>query len=272
MSDFLETELGSIAFCWKLERLDGVSIGFTTHDRDITIAGLRYRAAPGMVPSAIALSASFDSSMFDVEGALTSNAITAVDLRAGRWDEASVSVFMIDWMDPEGEQLSLARGTLGDVEVSGAGFAAALDGPTKALDRPAVEQTSPECRARLGDRRCRLDMASKVRITAIAAIVDHDVVDVMEASLAPNAYAYGRLRWITGSNSGLVSAIRSSSGVRLWLREPPPFAVQSGDLVELTDGCDKAFETCRDRFGNAFNFRGEPHLPGIDLLTRYGAG
>ena len=35
----------------------------------------------------------------------------------------------------------------------------------------------------------------------------------------------------------------------------------------------KLFATCRDRFANAQNFRGEPHLPGNDLLTRYpGAG
>ena len=42
-----------------------------------------------------------------------------------------------------------------------------------------------------------------------------------------------------------------------------------GTLIELIEGCDKRFETCRDRFANALNFRGEPHLPGIDLLTRY---
>lgn len=27
----------------------------------------------------------------------------------------------------------------------------------------------------------------------------------------------------------------------------------------------------RERFANALNFRGEPHLPGVDLLTRYPA-
>ena len=37
----------------------------------------------------------------------------------------------------------------------------------------------------------------------------------------------------------------------------------------LTQGCNKNFATCRDRFANAVNFRGEPYLPGNDLLTRY---
>ena len=31
--------------------------------------------------------------------------------------------------------------------------------------------------------------------------------------------------------------------------------------------CDHRFETCRDVFGNAENFRGFPHLPGTDVLV-----
>ena len=56
---------------------------------------------------------------------------------------------------------------------------------------------------------------------------------------------------------------------RLTLREPPPSPPAIGDLVEIVEGCDKMLATCAGRFGNAANFRGEPHLPGIDLLTRY---
>jgi hypothetical protein len=53
MPAFLERALATAAFCWRLERPDGVALGFTTHDRDLMRGGLRYRAAPGMLPSAI---------------------------------------------------------------------------------------------------------------------------------------------------------------------------------------------------------------------------
>ena len=53
------------------------------------------------------------------------------------------------------------------------------------------------------------------------------------------------------------------------LRDPPRFAPAVGDMVEIMEGCDKSFATCTARFANAANFRGEPHLPGMDLLTRY---
>jgi hypothetical protein len=42
--------------------------------------------------------------------------------------------------------------------------------------------------------------------------------------------------------------------------------------VELTQGCDKRAATCAERFANIANFRGEPHLPGFDLLTRFPGG
>ncbi|MGS1015581.1 DUF2163 domain-containing protein [Allosphingosinicella humi] len=264
----IDRDLTTIAFCWRLERRDGVTLGFTTHDRDLMVDGLRYRAAPGMLPSAITQSDGFDADTLEVTGALTSDAITARDLAAGRWDGAAVRVFMIDWTDPEGENVAVARGTLGDVSVTGEGFSASLSGPAAMLDAPVVELTSPECRAILGDKRCRIDMAARTRITEIVAIVAEDVIDV--ASAAPgNAYAYGRLRWLTGPNSGLENPILASAGTRLTLRDTPAFASAVGDRVEIMEGCDKQFSTCVQRFANAVNFRGEPHLPGVDLLTRY---
>jgi uncharacterized phage protein (TIGR02218 family) len=244
-------------------------MGFTTHDRDLVIGHLSYRSAPGMLPSAISRSDGFDAATLDVSGALTSDAISEADLEAGRWDGAKVTIFMVDWEAPDGEQLLLARGRLGDVSVEGHGFSAELKGPTAALDVPVVEQTSPECRAQLGDKRCRIDMAARTRLSRISRLVGEDGIEVESGAATPNAYAYGRVRWISGANSGLESAVLSSTGMVLTLREPPHLPAAVGDLVEISEGCDKRLATCSGRFANVPNFRGEPHLPGIDLLTRY---
>jgi uncharacterized phage protein (TIGR02218 family) len=269
MPSFLERELTSLAFCWRVERRDGVCLGFTSHDRDLEIGGLVYRAAPGMLPSAVSVSDDFDASTLDVAGALTSDAISGPDLAAGRWDRAAVSLFLVDWEDPGGARLALARGELGDVAVKANGFEAELRGPAALLERAVAEQTSPGCRAELGDRRCRVDMAKRVRTTRVVAAPAETVVVVAEASGGPQAYAFGRLRWIGGGNSGLESMIAASEGTELILQEPPPWPIAAGDLVEISEGCDKSFAACTGRFANAENFRGEPHLPGMDLLTRY---
>jgi uncharacterized phage protein (TIGR02218 family) len=271
VTGIIARELTTAAFCWRVERRDGVALGFTSHDRDLLIGGLAYRASPGMAPSAVSLSDSFDSGAMDVSGALTSDAINQADLLAGRWDGASVTLFMIDWEAPEGVKLPLVRGELGEISLKGEGFTAELKGPTAALDRPVVEQTSPECRAELGDKSCRVDMAGRVRVTRVTALFGEEAVEVAQAALG-NAYAYGRLRWISGANTGLESPVLSSEGPLLRLREAPVYPAGIGDLVEISEGCDKAFVTCVGRFRNALNFRGEPHLPGMDLLTRYAAG
>ena len=39
----------------------------------------------------------------------------------------------------------------------------------------------------------------------------------------------------------------------------------SADAFTITAGCDKHFKTCKAKFDNSANFRGFPHVPGIDF-------
>ena len=266
---WLDPELTTLAFCWRLDRRDGVAIGFTSHDRDLTIAGIVYRAAPGMTPSAISVSDSLEVDTLDIDGALTGDAIRAEDLAAGRWDGARLRLFAVDWTAPSDGALHLTRGELGDVSSTDGAFSAEMRGPTAVLERPVCEQTSPECRATLGDRRCRVDLAPRTRIGRVASAVDARTIDMVTVEPSANAYAQGRLLWLDGPNSGLTSLIATSAGSIVTLRDPPPYALAPGTMVRLTEGCDRALATCRERFANVPNFRGEPHLPGNDLLTRY---
>lgn len=264
---WLDGDLTTLALCWRLDRRDGLSLGFTGHDRDLPIDGLAYRAAPGMTPSAVSLSDAFDVDTLEIAGALTDDAITDADLAAGRWDGAAVRLFATDWRDT-GQRLPLLRGTLGTVAIRDGAFTAELAGPTAVLAGPVVEATSPECRAALGDRRCRVDLAPRTRFARVAA-ASGPALTLDAAEPSPNAYAQGRLWWVDGENSGLAGLVAASSGTALTLREAPPYPVAPGTLVRLTEGCDRLLATCRDRFANAANFRGEPYLPGNDLLTRY---
>jgi uncharacterized phage protein (TIGR02218 family) len=119
----------------------------------------------------------------------------------------------------------------------------------------------------LGDKACRVDMAAR---TSIHAVVSANGPSLSFLSSFPaGLFAHGRIRWLNGANAGLDGWIDGSDGTALHLRAIPNFPVQIGDLCVITQGCDRRFETCRDRFGNSLNFRGEPHLPGNDLLTRY---
>jgi uncharacterized phage protein (TIGR02218 family) len=267
MSGFLEAPLTSFALCWRVERRDGVALGFTAHDRDLKIDGFGYRASPGIAPSAIEDGDPLEADTLEIAGALSADAINEADLRAGRWNGAAVRVLAADWSDPM-QNVALVTGELGTVSLERGSFSAELKGPGALLDRPVVEETAPLCRAALGDRRCRIDMAGRTDIAHIVSS-DGEVLTLDRGEPVADGWAGGSLRWLDGANGGLSASVLASNGAVITLSEPPPFAVEAGVRVEIREGCDKRFETCRVRFANAVNFRGEPHLPGVDLLTRY---
>lgn len=267
MSDWLQAPLTTMALCWRIERRDGIAIGLTAHDRDLTIDGNVHRAAPGMTPSAIKRGDGADATAMEIGGALVSGAITERDLIAGRWDGARVAVFAVDWTDTA-NRVPLGEGTIGAVETRGGRFTAELRGAATRLDAPLSEATSPTCRARLGDGRCRVAMRGRRRLARVTAWAGAAVtLDVGEPYA--NGWGEGRMRWLDGANAGLEDAIAVSAGTTATLATLPRFAVAAGDRVEVIEGCDRTIGTCASRFGNAANFRGEPYLPGIDLLTRY---
>lgn len=265
-ADILGKPLCTLAFCWRLERRDGVTIGLASHDRDLEIGGLIYRAAPGMIPSAVRRGIGLEGEDSDVAGALSSAAISEADLMAGRWDGAALELRLTEWEEPGALWRLLAAGEIGAVARKGAGFTAELIGAAAVLGAPVAPSTSPDCRARLGDRACRVDMAARRRVVTVASVADN----VAAASgLAAGDYAFGTLRWLGGPNAGLTQAVVDNGAGSVTLADAPAFAVAAGTLALLTEGCDRQIGTCAGRFDNAVNFRGEPYLPGMDLLTRY---
>ena len=267
---WLREELVTLAWCWRLSRRDGVVIGLTSHDHDLIVGGVPYRAAPGMKPSALETSDSLDVATMDIEGAVASDAIAAADLDAGRWDGAELELFVTDWTAPEAAPVMVARGSLGTIERRGAAFAAELQGVTRRLDAPVCPATSPSCRARLGDRACRVDLAPRTHRRRVVAIDGRSVT--LDAAPVPGTMAFGELMWVEGAACGLSSPVIGEAGAVLMLAEAPPVVPALPARVRITEGCDRQLATCRDRFGNAANFRGEAHLPGNDLLTRYPGG
>ena len=58
--------------------------------------------------------------------------------------------------------------------------------------------------------------------------------------------------------------------IELWRRMSEDIGL--GDSFTVTAGCNKQFETCRLKFANGNNFRGLPHMPGNDYVTRNPTG
>ena len=87
-----------------------------------------------------------------------------------------------------------------------------------------------------------------------------------------SAGAGARLVGLDWGTTSLRAFLIGADGAVLMLAETPGVPLDLPVRVRLTEGCDKQLSTCRDRFANAVNFRGEAHLPGNDLMTRYPGG
>lgn len=269
---WLEGPVTSAAYGWRLERDDGVTLGFTSHDVDILHDGLLLRASPGMKPTTIVESLGLENDGLDVSGALTSDAIRADDLVAGRWDSAYLEIFLFDWSKPDAGRRLLANGTLGAVSLSGDAFEAEFLGLKQALERSVVPQTSPSCRARFCDSACGLNRLRFRHVGTIGGVDGNRLELNLPLGLIANGFAYGSVRILDGKKCGLSFNILSSDASSIRIASLPDQPILPGTRIELTEGCDKQISTCASRFGNAINFRGEPYLPGNDLLTRYPGG
>jgi len=266
MASIADGPLTSLAFCWRLQRPDGAGIGLTSGDRDVMHDGITYRAAPGATPAVITRSLGLEPNSGEIAGALSADALTEADLALFRWEGCKVQLFAIDWTIPDSEKFDLLAGELGEVSLDDDSYSAELVGAAARLEGPVCPSTSPECRAAFGDKQCRVDLAGRTLRAGIVSCQDN-LISIDRP--IDGRFLFGRFRYLGGRNCGLESRILGVEGSALTLRDRPRAPVQPGTQVELREGCDKRFETCVSRFGNAANFRGEPHLPGTDLLTRY---
>ena len=263
---FFDRELDTVATFWRIYRKDGVTLAFTTHDRDIWLDGMLHHAAPGMVPSAIRETAGFDDDGAEVNGALSHDLISAEDLEAGRYDAARIVIGAQDW--ESGDNAILYRGTIDGISREAGGFTAQLKSRKAELSVDPIPRTSPTCRARFCDLGCGLSAARFTR-RAVVSDVDFETNALRLNGLDPAPFAHGELRWLDGPHIGGRSGLLPRTDDALLLEQPLPETVRDGDRIELREGCDHRVETCADRFGNAVNFQGEPYLPGNDLLAQY---
>jgi len=261
---FRRAPLEASATFWRIRRRDGVTLGLTSHDRDLWFDGVLHRAGPGMLPSAIRRTAQISPDSAEVQGALSHDGIAAADLAAGRFDGAAVEIGVVDWETLE--RAVLYRGEIGGVDEQDGGFSAELQSAKVVLEVDLVPRTSPTCRARFTGPGCTLS-AARFTHEAVVTSVDYAANRVGFASTPVNMWG-GSLRWLDGPHAGLAMEVVAVEGGGLVLDVPIDAGLAAGARALLREGCDHTLQTCATRFANAANFQGEPFVPGNDLLAR----
>lgn len=156
----IESGAATLCHAWVVVRTDGERMGFTDHDRDLTLDGLICSAGSGWTQGAMEGSAGLSGGTLAVAGVLDDDRIAEADVAAGVWDAAHVEVWRVDWMRPD-LKVRLGVGTLSRIRREGAGFTAEVEGPLAALERVVGRTYGRACDAVLGDGRCRADPAGR---------------------------------------------------------------------------------------------------------------
>jgi uncharacterized phage protein (TIGR02218 family) len=263
---YFDRPLETAATWWRVHRRDGVTLGFTTHDRDLWFGGVLHRAAPGMLPSAIRRTVGFEDDPGDVQGALSHASVREEDLASGRFDDARIESGILDWETCEGDRLY--EGSIARVSREAGGFRAELASRKADLAHDPVPLTSPSCRAQFCGPGCALNPAAH-EVRALALGLDADTARVTLDIADAEPYRYGSLRWLDGPSTGMTVRIADVQGPAVILAERVDLSLEPPLRVRLREGCDRTLATCAGRFGNAENFRGEPFLPGNDMLAQY---
>ena len=263
---FFDRELDTAAAWWRIYRADGVTLGFTTHDRDLRFDGILHRAAPGMLPSAIRKTIGFADDESEVTGAISHSAISEGDLASGRFDGARVESGIVDWETLEAAILH--GGSIGAVSQDRGSFSAQMRSVKADLEVDPVPLSSPTCRAQFCGPECALNPVAFETVALVTGFnADRNALSVDRPDLA--LYIHGKLRFLEGALSGLATRVLSAGADQLIVDRPFDDMVSVGHRVRLRQGCDRTIATCSARFGNARNFRGEPFLPGNDMLAQY---
>lgn len=266
----------------KVTRADGEVFAFTSAQQPVDSLGdgVRYE------PSALVLSdivASLDMSVGNMDLALYAPhddpVFNQADIFGGVWSGARFEIFEYSRRHPAAGKIPRVAGVFGDIAIVETGYKVELRDWMQFLQQPVGEETSKNCRNRLGDARCRVDLDAFTVTGTVTSVSSNQVFRDSSRSEAVTWFAEGTLLWTSGQNAGYRQKIKTYAADGTFTLMLPMFsAVLPGDTYEAVAGCMKRHDRtadnpsgasdCVDKFNNILNFRGEPHAPGTDEVTQ----
>jgi uncharacterized phage protein (TIGR02218 family) len=288
ITDALKTHLGldsmTLATLWDLSRPDGDIIYFTDHDEDIIYGGNTYVAATGFTPSATEHKDDMSPDNLEVTTFLDVDAVDEADVRAHKYDGASIKIRLVNWADTSMGDLKILAGTTGDVTMENGLAKVQLRSINQRLTTQLGQVYGPNCRADLFDSKCKLDKSTYQQSGTVAAVTDASTwtsttalkkIGIAPLVAAPTAWFNdGIITFTSGNNSSnsfeIKTSVLATGTYTFVMQEAFPFPLQPGDTFTIEPGCDKTRGAggC-GKFSNIVNFRGEPDIPGPNAVLNY---
>lgn len=285
MQDLLNTDgIAALNTFWTVTRKDGTVLGFTDWTADVSVGTITYEASSGMSRSALQQRVDLSVPNQEVTGILSSDKVKAGDIRAGKYNGATLDVFMAVPDDPDFltyGRIGLPGAFLGEVDIQDGMFVFEIRGLSYLLQQSFIELYTPTCRTEFCDSKCKLDIADFTVTGTVTAVpvanfeATGSLVGPGLSTPTPSTgklFQFGLITFDTGLNAGFSTEIVDQTAINpatLAFYLPTPYPITIGDTFTAVVGCDKTIQRCV-QLANAINFRGEPAIPGMSLLFDVG--
>jgi uncharacterized phage protein (TIGR02218 family) len=265
----------TLSWCWRISRADGLALGFTDHDRALSFDGTEFEPESGFAASEIRSGSDLAVDAQDASGVLTSDRITETDILDGRWDNAEVELWRVNWANTS-QRVLLRRGAVGQIRRGRMAFVAEVRSLAHVLGQTVGRTFQAGCDAALGGARCGVNLETAIyRGTGVVTDILRDRAFLASGLSDFDAgwFTSGTLTWTSGASAGRITEVLAhglaDAIATLTLLEAPVRAIAEGDSFTARAGCDKRTATCGAKFANTANFRGFPNIPGQDAVLRY---
>jgi uncharacterized phage protein (TIGR02218 family) len=261
----------TVATLLKVTRSDSVVAGFTSHDRPLVFDGVTYN--PGFDLSSLSSTSSLavDNLELSIIPGDDEDVLIA-DLVNGKWDNAFFQLMEVNIGNLASDQFNLLKnGNLGQVQFKATKYVVEFRSLTQQLQQTQGIVTQKTCRARLGDAKCTKSLtAFTVSGTVDTSTDARHFTDAARAE-ADDYFTEGLITLTSGDNAGLTRKVKLHAAGAFTLTLPFPYDIAVGTTYTMIAGCRKRLaEDCVTKFANGVNFQGEPHLPGLDALSKRG--
>ncbi|KJV68659.1 DUF2163 domain-containing protein [Candidatus Neoehrlichia procyonis] len=265
LKSHLAQNIITIAHCWQIILKDNSIIGFTDHDKSLTINNITYHAKSGTHIHPINFNI-ISEGQTKIESVIDSALINELDVIHGKYNSSKVTIFIVNYEDISQGTLILFTGMIHKVILNNGKFIAELKGLSDILSQNIVDVFSPQCRAQFCDNQCKMKEEKFTITSSITNIIHSNMFEDINLPYNDNYYKYGSVTFLTGKNSNISIVVINNKNKYIQLVKSPPYSMHISDTYSIIAGCDKNYTTCHNKFNNSKNFRGEPHIPDVNTI------
>ena len=258
----------STAYALKITRPDSTVFAFTSADDDVVIAGTTYLSGPGLNISQLAIAAGLAVDNLELQTLNDGAHFIQRDVMGGLWRNARVEISEYNVNAPADGVNVLGTYTIGIVNMGRSLVVAELRGLQQPLQQSVGAVVSETCRARLGDTRCKVNLATYTFTGTLTSVTSNQLFAASGLAQAADYFGDGSITFTSGDCVGLSQKIKTHAAGGVITTSLPFFStVAVGNTFTIVAGCRKRRQDCRDKFANILNMQAEPDAPGIDAIT-----